>query len=94
LFDRILNTDYYNLLVQTFSKNVEFNSSLLPVSNFNKINLSFIQKAMSKTAGFDTIIRIPKYFYEILDEFYSNLYLYIANTQFYENYENPILKIN
>jgi len=49
---------------------------------------------MSKTAGFDTIIRIPKYFYEILDEFYSNLYLYIANTQFYENYENPILKIN
>jgi hypothetical protein len=93
LLDKILNIDYYNSLVQTFSKNVEFNSSLLDVSNFNKINLSFIQKVMSKTNGFDIIIKIPKYFYKILDELYSNLYLFIANAQFYENYMNPEFKL-
>lgn len=94
MFDKILNTDYYKSLVQTFSENVEFNSSILPLKRFNKINLSFIQKAISKAAGFDIIIKIPKYFDEILDEIYFNLYLYIANTQFYENYDNPTLKIN
>lgn len=94
MFDRILNTDYYKFLIQTFSKNVEFNSSLLPHTNFSKINLSFIQKVMSKTDGFDIIIKIPKYFYEILDEIYSNLYLYLANAQFYENYMNPEFKLD
>jgi len=94
LFDRILNTDYYKSLFQTFSENVEFNSSLLPISIFNKINLSFIQKAISKSAGFDIIIKVPKYFYKILDEIYSNLYLYIANVQFYENYMNPEFKLD
>ncbi len=94
MFDRILNTDYYKSLVQTFSKNVEFNSSLLPHTSFSKINLSFIQKVMSKTDGFDIIIKIPKYFYEILDEIYSNLYLYLANAQFYENYMNPEFKLD
>lgn len=94
MFDRILNTDYYKSLVQTFSENVEFNSSLLPISIFNKINLSFIQKAIYKSAGFDIIIIIPKCFYKILDEIYSNLYLNIANVQFYENYMNPEFKLD
>ncbi len=49
---------------------------------------------MSKTAGFDIIIKIPKCFDEILDEIYSNLYLYIANVQFYENYMNPEFKLD
>lgn len=93
MFNRILNTDYYKSLVQTFSENVEFNSSLLPISRFNKINLSFIQRAMSKVNGFNLIIKIPKLFNEILSEIYSYLYLYLANFQFYENYINPEFKV-
>ncbi|MFW9928360.1 MAG: hypothetical protein ACFFD1_03125 [Candidatus Thorarchaeota archaeon] len=93
MLDRILNTDYYKSLVQKFAKNVEFNSSLLPISNFSKINLSFVQKAINKITGFDLIIKIPNYFDSLLDELYYNLYLYLANTQFYENYTNPDFKI-
>lgn len=89
MLDRILNTDYYKSLVQIFSENIEFNSSLLPVSKFNKINLAFVQKAINKNNGFDAIINIPKYSNNLLDELYSNFYLYVANTQFYENYMNP-----
>ncbi len=91
MLDRILNTDYYRSLVQTFAANVEFNSSLLPISNFCKINLSFIQKAINKASGFDTIIKIPKCYDGLLQRIYSNLYLFVANAQFYENYTNPTL---
>lgn len=94
MFDRILNTDYYKSLFQTFSENVEFNSSLLPISIFNKINLSFIKKAISKQNGFNIIIKIPKNNDTLINELYSNLYLYIANVQFYENYFiNPDIHI-
>ena len=94
MLDRILNTDYYKSLVQIFSENIEFNSSLLPVSKLNKINLAFVQKAINKISGFDIIICIPKSFNKFLDELYSNFYLYVANTQFYDNYDNPTLTIN
>lgn len=94
MLDKILNTDYYKSLVKTFSENVDLNSSLLPISRFTKINLSFIQKAISKSDGYDMIIKIPKCFYKILDEIYSNLYLYISNAQFYENYMKPDFKLD
>ena len=93
MLDRILNTDYYRLLVQIFSKNVEFNSSLLPISNFNKTNLSFIKKSINKVNGFDIIIKIPKCPDNLLGELFANIYLFIANYQFYENYINPDFSI-
>lgn len=94
MFNKILNIDYYNNLLHTFAENIEFNSSLLQISNFNKINLSFIKKAISKETGFDIIIKIPNYFVEFMEELYINLYLFMANNQFYENYLNPEININ
>lgn len=94
MIERILNTSYYLSLTKTFTENIEYNSSLLPITKFTKINLSFIDKSLNSNPNFDIIIKIPNYCYEILDDIFSNLYLYIANTQFYENYDNPILKIN
>ena len=94
MFENILNTDYYKLLVHKFSKNVEFNSNLLPISNFNKLNLSFIEESLNKTEWFNLIIIIPKCFSILLNEIYSNLYLFMADKQFYENYSNPILDIH
>lgn len=93
MLDKILNTDYYRSLVQTFSNNVEFNSSLLPISSFNKINLSYIHKVINGAAGVDLIIKIPKGFDELIQELYSNFYLSVANFQFYENYINPEFNI-
>jgi hypothetical protein len=91
LLDRILNTDYYRTLVQKFTKNVDFNSSQLTISNFIKINLSFVQNAINRENGFDIIIKIPKCINDLAEEFYAHLYLLISNVQFYENYSNPNL---
>ncbi len=93
MYDVLLNNDYYKNLINTFSANVEFNSSLLPITNFNKINLSFIQKALNKSTGYDIVIKVPSCFDNLLQELYSNLYLFIANTQFYQNYINPDLTV-
>lgn len=89
--DRILNTDYYKTLVQKFTKNVDFNSSLITISNFIKINLSFVQNSINRENGFDIIIKIPKCINDLAEEFYAHLYLLISNVQFYENYSNPNL---
>lgn len=94
LLNKILNIDYYKNLLHTFAENIEFNASLLPISIFSKINLSFIKKAISKETGFDIIIKIPNYFDAFIDELYINLYLFMANNQFYENYLNPEININ
>lgn len=94
MLDRILNIDYYNNLLHSYAENIEFNASLLPISNFNKINLSFIKKAISKEKGFDIIIKIPDYCNKLINELYINLYLFMANNQFYENYTNPEININ
>jgi len=90
--EKILNKDYYKSIIKTFSENVEFNAELLPLTNFNKINLSFIQRAIKKINGFDLIISIPSSFDNLLKELFSNFYLFIANQEFYENYINPDFK--
>jgi hypothetical protein len=90
-FDKILNLQYYKSLLQEFAEKAEFNSSFLPMSNFIKINLSFVQKATNRENGFDIIIKIPKCINDVAEEFYAHLYLLISNGQFYENYSNPIL---
>jgi len=93
LIEKILNTSYYLSLVKTFTEDIEYNSSLLPNKKFTKINLSFINKSINSTPEFDIIIKIPKTFTELINELYSNFYLYIANQQFYENFLNPDFKI-
>ncbi|MCX7875069.1 MAG: hypothetical protein N2321_02760 [Melioribacteraceae bacterium] len=92
MYDKILNNDYYHLLLNSF-KDSDLNHSLLPISQFNRINLSFIKKAISKKNGFDIIIKFPKHYDSMLDEFYANLYLYIANFQFNENYINTNFEV-
>lgn len=91
MVNNILNIDYYKSLVQKYSVNVEFNSSLLPISRFNKLNLSFIKRALSESSGYDLILSIPTSHDFLLKELYSNIYLFIANKQFYDNYINPDL---
>lgn len=90
----ILSTNYYEKLLTDFAKNKQYNSELLQLSNFNKINLSYINKAIDKTNGFNLVISIPKNYQQFLSEIYSNLYLFIANQQFYESYSTPDYKLN
>jgi len=93
LIEKILNTSYYLSLVKELTENIEYNCSLLPITKFTKVNLSLIDKSINSSPEFDIIIKIPKTFTELIDELYSNFYLYIANQQFYENFLNPDFKI-
>lgn len=89
----ILNYTYYERIVNDYSKDKIFNQSLLHVSVFNKINLSFFKIATKKNVAFNVIIKIPKIYEELLFELYSNIYLLAANQQFYESYANPEYKL-
>lgn len=94
MFENILNKDYYELLIGKFSENIEYNSAILPISRFNKINLSFLKKAINKKTGFNLFISIPRVYKTLMDELFSNIYLFVANQEFYENYINPDFRID
>ncbi len=90
---QIINQNYYCELLEKHITNNNLNSSILPISNFNKINLSFIARAIKPNSGFDFILTIPEYNEKILMELYSNIYLYIANAMFDENRINKEFEV-
>lgn len=93
LLNKILNIEYYKSLIEKFSFNDDFISSIVPYSNFIKINLSFIQNVMAGKTINSFIITLPRISDYDLYNLYTNIYLIIAQYQFNENYINPTLKV-